>query len=223
MFREGSIAARRAAASAGATGSGLADRSSGLLDGGAGRATGSSNGSIGSDLTDIVLSTDGGVGARLATINVIRLWRELAGVNRVERVGQSLLGLGEYLVAIRGGRKQRNDAPWSLEREIGRLPERPVAAAMRGQLLLRADAVDRQLQRPRSIRRPAELVVDEPERSVLEQVDTVGLAAQGHRARSVRGGHRESSVEPALEQPFDDRDRPLGFHAEHCLAQPGGC
>ena len=43
------------------------------------------------------------------------------------------------------------------------------------------------------------------------------------RRVTVRGpfevDHRERPVEPVLEQPFDDRDRPLGLHAEHRLAE----
>ncbi len=96
-----------------------------------------------------------------------------------------------HLRPIGRRREQRHDAPRPLEREVRRLAERPVAPVPAGEPLLGAQAVDRQLQRARPVRRPAELVVDQPERAVLEQVDPIGLAAQRHRARPVGGRERE--------------------------------
>src|SRR6266536_2068790 len=55
-----------------------------------------------------------------------------------------------------------------------------------GQPLLGADAVDRQLQRLAALRRPSELVVDQPERPVLEKIQPIGLAFERQRPRTLR-------------------------------------
>src|SRR5687768_18369508 len=53
-----------------------------------------------------------------------------------------------------------------LERHIAGARQRRALAAPGLEMLLDTDAVDRQLQRARRLRRPAELVVDDPEREI---------------------------------------------------------
>ena len=90
---------------------------------------------------------------------------------------------------------------------------------MRSETLLRAHAVDGQLQGASAIRRPSQLVINQPERSILEKIEPIGLPFQRDRPRAIARRDRELAFETVLEQAFDDRDGTLGFHAEHGLAQ----
>src|SRR5207249_3844288 len=91
----------------------------------------------------------------------------------------------EDLVALVGLREERHYAPRTLEREVDRLTERPRPPAPPGEVLLRPETVDRQLQRAAPVGRPSELVVDQPERAVREQVDPIDLSFDPHGSRTV--------------------------------------
>ena len=80
------------------------------------------------------------------------------------------------------------------ERDVRGLAERPVPAAMILQPLLGAESVDRQLQRARLVGRRRQLVVDQPERAVLEQVESIGDA---RAAQSVAVATRADELELA--------------------------
>ena len=86
-------------------------------------------------------------------------------------------------------------------------------------MLLGTDAVDRQLQRARRLRRAAQLVVDDAQRPVLEQVDPIGLGANPHRARSVGAPEFELALERMLEQALEHRDFLLDLEVERPLAK----
>src|ERR1700730_15949443 len=170
-------------------------------------------------VTDVVLPAHRREAAALAAIDIVGLWREFAGRHRVERVGETLLRCDKPSRAMGRRRERRHAARRSFEAQVRRLAQGPIAPAVRCEPLFGADAVDGQLQRPGTIRRPAELVVDEPEGAVLEEIHAIGLAAQGYGARAVRCGDGELTLKPSLEQPFDDSDRTFGFHAEDGFTQ----
>ena len=130
-----------------------------------------------------------------------------------------MLGVGHHSQAVRVRRKQRNDAARPLERQVYRFAEAPAAATVLHELLFGADAVNRQLQRARAIRRPSELVVDQTKGPILEQIDAVGLAAQHDRAHAVACGKRECAAQVVFEQPLDHGHRPLSLHPQDRLAQ----
>ena len=90
------------------------------------------------------------------------------------------------------------------------------------ELLLGADAVDRQLQCPASLRRPAEFVVDEAEGPILEQIETIGLSAQGDRPGTVGRRKGEVARQLLLQQALDHGNRAFGFHPKHRVAEAGG-
>src|SRR5262249_38606008 len=100
--------------------------------------------------------------------------------------------------------------------------ERPAPAAMTPQSLLGAEPVDRKLQRPRLARRGRQLVVDEPERAVLEQVEPVGDAMQADAPGTTRTRELEFTTKLLFEQALADGRRALGLHWEDDLAEARG-
>src|SRR6185503_5881009 len=129
---------------------------------------------------------------------------------------QALLRVGQDFVAI-GGRKQRYDAFRSLEREISGFAEPPVSSAIRLQTLFRAETVNRQLKNAFAFGWPAEFVVDQPETSIVQQIDPVRLAFEFELAIAGSGCDREAAIQPMLEETFDDRHGTFRFHAEYRL------
>ena len=65
----------------------------------------SSNGSVGSDVADVVLPAHGREAARLAPPHIVGRRRELAALDRVDGVGEPLLRLGQHLGAV-GARRR---------------------------------------------------------------------------------------------------------------------
>ena len=96
--------------------------------------------------------------------------------------------------------------------EYARLPPRfePLARRVR---------VDRDLNRRARVRQPAQLVVHDPQRSVGEHVDAIGLAADLDRARLQAAEQRkhERPLQLDLEETPDDLAALVGFHLEHAL------
>ena len=92
---------------------------------------------------------------------------------------------------------------------------------MSNEPLLGAQTVDRQLQRATTLRRPAQLVVDQPERAVLKEVEAIGLAAQRDRPRTLSRREREIAGQFVFEQPLDNGKRSLGLHAKDGFAESG--
>jgi hypothetical protein len=76
------------------------------------------------------------------------------------------------------------------------------------------------LQRLFAIGRPAQLVVDDAERPILEQIDPIGFAAQRDTPRSRFGLNIEVALERLLQQPLAHRCVPLRLELEHCSASP---
>src|SRR5262249_43456311 len=68
---------------------------------------------------------------------------------------------------------------------------------------------------------PPELVVDQPERPVLEEIDPVRLAAQPDATIFIADAERELALERMLQQPLDNARGPLGFHAKDSFAKTG--
>ncbi len=87
---------------------------------------------------------------------------------------------------------------------------------------MRAHAVDRQLERALFAGRAAGLVIHDPERPVLQQIDAIGLGAERDAPRLTLGRERERVFELVLEQPLHDRDAVLDFEREGPLAESGG-
>src|SRR5262249_33103194 len=110
------------------------------------------------DIPEIILAAHRVVATGPTPIHIVWRRRDLSTRDRVNRVRQPLLRLGQHLLPIGGPREQRHHAFRTLERQVDRLAQPPAAAGPR-QRLLGAKAVDRQLQRPRSGRRPTHLVV----------------------------------------------------------------
>ena len=133
----------------------------------------SSNGSRGSNIANVILPAHRRERARLAPPDVIRRRRKITARNGINRLDETLLRVGQHSHAVRVRRKQRNDAARSFECQVDRFAEAPAAAAVLHEPLFGADAVDRQLQRARPIRRPSEFVVDQTKGPVLEQIDAV--------------------------------------------------
>src|SRR5262249_54407025 len=167
----------------------------------------SSKGSHCSDVTDVILPAYTREPARVTPVHIVRRRRKLPASDRVDRVHQPLLRLDEHLAAI--VRKERHDAPRTFEREVHGLAERPRTASVRAEPLLRAQRVNRELQRAPAIRRPAELVVDQPKRPVVEKIETIDFAGERDRARTLGGVERELAAQFMLEEASDDRYRPL--------------
>ena len=88
-------------------------------------------------------------------------------------------------------------------------------------MLLGADAVDGQLQRARTVRRPPQLVVDQAERAVGKEVEAIDFPAQPDGAGAGRGCKCEFATQIVLEQTLDDGHGPLGLHAQDRLTKPG--
>ena len=65
----------------------------------------SSNGSLGSDVTDVILPADRRKTTALASVHIVGRGRELSALDRVEGVGQPLLRFGEDPDTVRGRRK----------------------------------------------------------------------------------------------------------------------
>src|SRR5688500_4524841 len=120
----------------------------------------SSKGKRRSDVTDVVPSAHRRVRARLAAKHIIRCRRKLAGVDRVDRLHQTLLSVRQNLRSLGARREQRHHPLGAFEGEVGRLTKNPAPSQMPREALFRADRVDRQLQRARSVGGPAKLVVD---------------------------------------------------------------
>src|SRR5258707_9537832 len=137
--------------------------------------------------------------------DVLRRRWERSALNRVDRVGKTLLRLAENLRAIGRRRKQWDDPLRSFERQVRRFAQLPVASAIIGEPLLRADAVNRQLQRAAALRGPSELVVNQTEGPVLEQIQPIRFAFERHRARPLARRDHELAYEPVLEQAMNDR------------------
>src|SRR3954469_4567372 len=208
MFCAGSTAFRRAAASG----------SSGAAAAG---STSSSNGNSGAlDVADIVLPADCREAACLAQPDVFgRRWK-LAARDAVDGGNEPLLRLGKNFRPGRRRGEERHDAARAFERQVGRFSEYPLAPTA-SELLFDRQAVDRQLQGVTGLRRPSQLVVNQPERPVGEEIDSIGFAAEGNLPRTIGRLERELAVEPMLEQPLDDRYRPFRFHAERGVAKAG--
>ena len=104
------------------------------------------------------------------------------------------------------------------ERDVRRLAERPAAAAVALQPLLGADAVDRQLQRARLVRRPT-TACSRSAGTCRRRADRADRPRPSARSCAAPRGpaNVELAAELVLEQPLDDVDRPLGLHAEHRL------
>src|SRR5262245_15994952 len=203
MFREGSVAAARAAPS--------------------GSGASSTKGSRSSDVTDVVLPAHAGKPARFAPIHIVRRRRKVAGSDRVDRRSETLLRFFERAIAIAVVLEQRHHAARSLEGKVCGFADLPISAASGTERLGGTDAVNRKLQCfPAVLRRPAQLVVDQPERSVGEQIDAIGFAAYRNRSRAVRRSKHEFAAQLVLEQPLDDGGWTPGLHASHCLAEAGG-
>src|SRR5688572_22682999 len=111
--------------------------------------------------SDIVFAADSGVAAGFAAVDVVGRRRKLPSIDGIERIRCALDGLGQDLIALRGGRKQGYDTPGALEREIDRLPELPASSSMVLEHRCGAKAVEGKLQRPSAVRRPPKLVVDD--------------------------------------------------------------
>ena len=82
---------------------------------------------------------------------------------------------------------ERHERVLLAERDVAGARDRPRPAVAALELLLRAHAVDRQLQRARWLRRPAELVVDDPQRAVGQQVDAIRLGLESAASRGPSG------------------------------------
>src|SRR5438034_9850044 len=105
----------------------------------------SSNGSRGSGVTDIVLTADRRIRARLAPIHVVGTRRKVAAFDAVDRRDEAILGVAKYAIAIARG-KQLNHASRSLESDVRGLARRPASAEMAIQALLCAEGVNGKLQ-----------------------------------------------------------------------------
>src|SRR6185295_1410034 len=127
----------RLRSSAGAPSSGEARRSAFGAEAAAPSLISSSNGSIGSDIADVILPTDRREAAALAPIDVVRRRREFPARDGIDGIGQPLLRPGEHLGAIRRRREQRDHTPRPLERQVHGFPKRPAAAVVPRQALLR--------------------------------------------------------------------------------------
>src|SRR5207249_8490242 len=121
---------------------------------------------------------------------------------------------------------QRHHTPWPFERQICGFAKGPLPPAIIRETLLRADAIDWQLQRTRSVWRPPEFVVDQTECPVLQQVNAIGESPQRRQPWRLRrfcgrvgpGRNYELTAQPMFEKTLDDRRRPLGFHPKDGLA-----
>ena len=88
------------------------------------------------------------------------------------------------------------------------------------QRLLRADTVDRQLQRTIVLRRAAQFVVDDAKRAVAEQIDSIRLRSDVDGAVAFRAAKRVDPLELVLEQALEDRDPLLDLERERTLGEP---
>src|SRR5436309_15107713 len=93
---------RASSAREGFVGRVLIDR---LLTSGPHAPSSSSNGSLGSDVTDVILPADRRKTTALASVHIVGRGRELSALDRVEGVGQPLLRFGEDPDTVRGRRK----------------------------------------------------------------------------------------------------------------------
>src|SRR5437016_3261832 len=113
----------------------------------------SSNGSRGSNVADIVLPAHRRERAAFTSPYVVGCGWKFSARDRVDRIREPLLRVGERFVALVRFRKERDDTPRTFEREIDGFTDRPATPARAGEPLLGADAVDRQLQRAPLVRR----------------------------------------------------------------------
>ena len=56
----------------------------------------------------------------------------------------------------------------------------------------------------------------------IEQIETIGLSAQGNRPGTVGRRKREVAGQLLLQQPLDHGNRAFGFHPKHRVAKAGG-
>src|SRR3989338_3368242 len=129
-----------------------------------------------SDVTDVVLPANRRVSARLAAMHIVWRRRKMAGVDRIDRVGEPLLRVREDPGSLVCRGEQPDDAFGAFEGKVGRFAERPLPPEIPLQALLRAQSIDRQLERARPAGWPAQFVVDYAEGAVGEKVDAIRLA-----------------------------------------------
>src|SRR6187455_3150295 len=68
-----------------------------------------------SSAVHIVFPADCGETARLAPVDVVGCRRKFSAADRVERGGQTLLGLAHHVATLGGRTEQRNDPPRTFE------------------------------------------------------------------------------------------------------------
>ena len=88
-------------------------------------------------------------------------------------------------------------------------------------MLLGAQAVDRKLESARVLGRPAQLVIDDAERSILEEIDSIRLGANADRLRPLRALEFECALQGMLEQTLEDRHFLFDLEVEGTLAETG--
>src|SRR5688572_6512802 len=98
-------------------------------------------------------------------------WRKAPLLDGSNGAEEALLAIGERFLQVGSDRYER---VLLLERHVAGARNGPAPSSPAVELLLCTDPVDRQLQRARHFRGPANLVVDDAERSVGEQVDAIG-------------------------------------------------
>src|SRR5215213_3138244 len=180
-----------------------------------------SNGSRGLFIADIVLAADRRVGAVRTDAFLVRPRREFAALDPRHDVEQTRARIGEYSrrIALAVAVDHRNERLLATECDVGGFLHLPRAAALVGQPLLRAERVDRHLQRPLRVRRRAGLVVDDANAVGGEEIDAVGDAAKRHRP-STRHAEGKIAFEPVLEPPIDHIYRVRRFETQHDVDDP---
>ena len=151
---------------------------------------------------------------------VCRRRRKFAALDSINRVDETRLCVGERRILRFAPCEHWHELPILAERDIAGLPWLPILATGLSQVLDCADGVDRQLQRLLAIWRPAQLVVDDAERPILEQIDPIGFSAQRDTPRSCFGLNIELALERLLQQPLAHGCVPLSLELKHCLGQP---